>query len=185
VRAILAAAVLAASIAGGIAAERGDAAPTDLDARLQAVVDGLTQDVYLGTGIAGDQEAFYVPGAALSVSLPGQPTRTYVAGTDDLKRRTPLRAGRVQPVGGGTKPMTPALIIDLVRRGKLRLDERLTAVARTTEGHEPQLGLIVGRYRDRVSRPAPRAAAARSNAKLVPYIGINFAFGGRAGQPVA
>jgi hypothetical protein len=71
VRATLAAAVLAASIAAAPSA----AAPADLDARLQGVVDTLTTDVYIGTGFAGDQEAFYVPGTALSVSLPGEPTR--------------------------------------------------------------------------------------------------------------
>jgi CubicO group peptidase (beta-lactamase class C family) len=112
------------------------------------VVETLTRDVYVGAGFAGDQEAFYVPGTALSVSLPGERTRTYVAGLADLKRGTPIRAGQVQPVGSGTKPMTAALIIDLVRRGKLRLNQRLTKVAhRYRRG---QLRPIVDSFRDRL-----------------------------------
>jgi CubicO group peptidase (beta-lactamase class C family) len=143
VRATLAAAVLAASIAAAPSA----AAPADLDARLQGVVDTLTTDVYIGTGFAGDQEAFYVPGTALSVSLPGEPTRTYVAGMADVKRGTPITAAQVQPVGSGTKPMTAALIIDLIRKGKLRLGDRLTAVAQRYRGG--LLTPLVDSFRDR------------------------------------
>ena len=47
--------------------------------RLQNVVDELTRDVFVGTGLTGEPEAFYVPGAALSVDLPAQQARTYVA----------------------------------------------------------------------------------------------------------
>jgi CubicO group peptidase (beta-lactamase class C family) len=150
VRAALAAAVLAVLVTAGAAAERGDAAPADLDARLQAVVDDLTQNVYLGAGFADDQEAFYVPGAALSVSLPGEPTRTYVAGVADVKRGTAVTPVQVQPIGSGTKPMTAALIIDLVRRGRLRLGERLTDVAHRYMGSGPQLAAIATMDRDRL-----------------------------------
>jgi CubicO group peptidase (beta-lactamase class C family) len=149
VRALSAAAALAASIVVGVSAGSSAATPADLDTRLQAVVDNLVSDVYLGTGFAGDQEAFYVPGTSLSVSLPGDPTtRTYVAGLSDVKRGRPVTAGQAQPVGSGTKPMTAALVINLVRRGKLALNDRLTDVERRYRGG--RLTAVVDTFRDRL-----------------------------------
>ena len=65
-RAFLAALLLAALVAAAPAA--GDTAPPadELDGRLRAVVDGLARDVFVGAGLSGEPEAFYVPGAALA-----------------------------------------------------------------------------------------------------------------------
>lgn len=129
-RALLAAGVLAVLAA---APARGqDVPPPDApDVRLQNVVDELTRDVFVGTGLTGEPEAFYVPGAALSVDLPAQQARTYVAGASNIVGEFPMTADQVQPIGSGTKPMTAAIVIELVLKGKLRLGDELTRLAAT------------------------------------------------------
>jgi CubicO group peptidase (beta-lactamase class C family) len=124
--------------------------PTALDDRLQAVVDGLIGDVFVGLGLDGKRQAFYVPGASLSVGLPGQATRTYEAGWANLRRRSPMRADQAQPIGSGTKPMTAALVIRLVTRGRLRLGDRLGAVAATHRRDGGRLAALARRFRLRL-----------------------------------
>jgi CubicO group peptidase (beta-lactamase class C family) len=126
------------------------ARPTALDERLQAVVDGVTGDVFVGLGLDGKPQAFYVPGASLSVGLPGQATRTYEAGWANLRRRTPMRADQAQPIGSGTKPMTAALVLRLVTRGRLRLGDRLGAVAATHRRDGGRLAALARRFRLRL-----------------------------------
>ena len=67
--------------------------------RLQNVVDELHLDAFVGTGLTGEPEAFYVPGAALSVDLPAQQARTYVAGASNIVGEFPMTADQVQPIG--------------------------------------------------------------------------------------
>lgn len=128
----------------------GSAQPSDLDARLQAVVDGLATDVYVGAGLDGSRQPFYVPGAALSVSVPEQRTRTYAAGWANLRRRIPMRADQVQPIGSGTKPMTAALIIRLVTRGRVRLRDRLIGAATAHRRDGGRLARLVRRFHPRL-----------------------------------
>jgi hypothetical protein len=71
---LLAAGTLAAATAAGTAGAGGAEPPAGgLDSRLQAVVDAVTSDVYVGTGLDGSRQAFHVPGAALSAQR--QPSR--------------------------------------------------------------------------------------------------------------
>ena len=86
---------------------------------LQAVADGLVSDVFVGAGLFEGQQAFYVPGTALTVDLPGRGPRTYVAGRADLAGGRVVRPDDAQPVGSGTKPMTALLVLELVRRGRI------------------------------------------------------------------
>jgi CubicO group peptidase (beta-lactamase class C family) len=124
--------------------------PDPLDARLQTVVDGISGDVFVGAGLDGGRQPFYVPGSALSVSLPGQPTRTYVSGWADLERRIPMRAAQVQPVGSGTKPMTAALIVGLIDRGRIGLDQRLGRVAASNRRDSGRLERLARRFHQRL-----------------------------------
>jgi CubicO group peptidase (beta-lactamase class C family) len=100
-----------------------------LDERLQAVADGVVSDVFVGAGLFGGRQAFYVPGTALTVDLPGRGPRTYVAGRADLRSGRVVGPDDPQPVGSGTKPMTALLVLDLVRRGRIGIDDRLTESA--------------------------------------------------------
>jgi CubicO group peptidase (beta-lactamase class C family) len=120
------------------------------------VADGLVSDVYVGQGLLGGQQAFYVPGTALTVQLPGRAARTYVAGLADLRTRRRIRPDAPQPIGSGTKPLTAVLVLRLVERGRIRVDDRLTALAarhrrdggrlaRLARGHAARLGGITVR----------------------------------------
>jgi CubicO group peptidase (beta-lactamase class C family) len=124
--------VVRGAVAAGLVLAAVAAAPAGaarLDERLQAVADGVVSDVFVGAGLFGGRQAFYVPGTALSVDLPGRGLRTYVAGRADLRSGRVMGPDDPQPVGSGTKPMTALLVLDLVRRGRIGIDERLTAVA--------------------------------------------------------
>jgi hypothetical protein len=75
---LLAAGTLAAATAAGTAGAGGAEPPAGgLDSRLQAVVDAVTSDVYVGTGLDGSGRPSTCPArrSALSVSLPGRQTR--------------------------------------------------------------------------------------------------------------
>jgi CubicO group peptidase (beta-lactamase class C family) len=120
------------AVAAGLVLAAVAAAPTGaatLDGRLPAVADGVVSDVFVGAGLFGGRQAFYVPGTALTVDLPGRGPRTYVAGRADLRSGRVVGPDDPQPVGSGTKPMTALLVLDLVRRGRIGIDERLAAVA--------------------------------------------------------
>jgi CubicO group peptidase (beta-lactamase class C family) len=144
------AATAAILLAAAPAAAQPPPSPDPLDAPLQAVVDGLSGDVFVGAGLDGKRQPFYVPGSALSVSLPGEATRTYVSGWADLERGTPMRPAQVQPVGSGTKPMTAALVVGLVERGRIGLDQRLSRVAASNRRDSGRLRRLTRRFDERL-----------------------------------
>jgi CubicO group peptidase (beta-lactamase class C family) len=124
--------VVRGAVAAGLVLAAVAAAPAGaatLDERLQAVADGVVSDVFVGAGLFGGRQAFYVPGTALTVDLPGRGPRTYVAGRADLRSGRVVGPDDPQPVGSGTKPMTALLVLDLVRRGRIGIDDRLTELA--------------------------------------------------------
>jgi CubicO group peptidase (beta-lactamase class C family) len=131
-----------------MAATPAGAAP--LDQRLQAVADELVSDVFVGAGLVGGQQAFYVPGTALTVDLRGRGPRTYVAGRADLRGGRALRPDDPQPVGSGTKPMTALLVLDLVRRGRIGVDDRLTDVAAAHRRDDGRLARLAAAHRRRL-----------------------------------
>jgi CubicO group peptidase (beta-lactamase class C family) len=121
-----------------------------LDERLQAVADGLVSDVFVGAGLFGGQQAFHVPGTALTVDLPGRRPRTYVAGRADLRSGRGVRPDDPQPVGSGTKPMTALLVLELVRRGRIDIDDRLTDVAAAHRRDGGRLARLVAAHSRRL-----------------------------------
>ena len=146
-------AVAAGAVAGVLVLAAVAAAPAGaatLDERLQAVADGLVSDVFVGAGLFGGQEAFYVPGTALTVDLPGRGPRTYVAGRADLRGGRVVRPDDPQPVGSGTKPMTALLVLELVRRGRIGIDDRLTDVAAAHRRDGGRLARLVAAHRSRL-----------------------------------
>jgi CubicO group peptidase (beta-lactamase class C family) len=151
VRALLATLLLAAIVAAAPAAGGTPPPPPDeLDGHLQAVVDGLTLDVFVGADLSGEPEAFYVPGAALSVSLPDEATRTYASGLAGVGVGDVVQADLVQPIGSGTKPMTAALLIRLVLKGRLRLGDELTDAGAAHRRDGGRLARLVRRFRHRL-----------------------------------
>jgi CubicO group peptidase (beta-lactamase class C family) len=146
-------AVALRAVAMGLGLAAVAAAPAGaatLDERLQAVADGLVSDVFVGAGLFGGQQPFYVPGTALTVDLPGMGARTYVAGRADLHGGRPVRPSARQPVGSGTKPMTALLVLELVRRGHIGIDDRLTELAAAHRRDGGRLARLVAAHRTRL-----------------------------------
>jgi CubicO group peptidase (beta-lactamase class C family) len=140
-------------VAAGLVFAAVTAAPAGaatLDERLRAVADGLVADVFVGTGLFGGEQAFYVPGTALTVDLPGRRPRTYVAGWADLRGGRVVRPDDAQPVGSGTKPMTALLVLELVRRGRIGIDDRLTHLAAAHRRDGGRLARLVAAHRRRL-----------------------------------
>jgi CubicO group peptidase (beta-lactamase class C family) len=142
-RAVAAGLVLAAVAAAPVGA-------TTLDERLQAVADGVVSDVFVGAGLFGGQQAFYVPATAVTVDRPGRGPRTYVAGRADVRRGRVVRPGDPQPVGSGTKPMTALLVLELARRGRIGINDRLTDVAAVHRRDGGRLARLVARHQRRL-----------------------------------
>ena len=140
---------LAAGLALG-AVVPGSAGAATLDERLQTVADGVVSNVFVGPGLFGADQAFYVPGTALTVDLPGRSPRTYVAGRADLRGGRMVRPNDPQPIGSGTKPMTALLVLQLVRRGLVDIDDRLTAVAAAHRRDGGRLARLVAAHRGRL-----------------------------------
>ena len=145
--------VVRRAVAAGLVLAAVASAPVGaatLDERLQAVADGVVSDVFVGAGLFGGQQAFYVPGTALTVDLPGRRPRSYVAGWADLRSGRVVRRGDRQPIGSGTKPMTALLVLGLVRRGRIDIDDRLTAVAAAHRRDGGRLARLVAAHRSRL-----------------------------------
>src|SRR5919109_2923321 len=125
-------------------------APPSSETGLQAVVDGLVSTVFVGRGMTGASQTFFVPGAALTVAPPRGPARTYVAGRSNLAAHAPMRPRLVQPIGSGTKPMTAVLVLRLVERGRIHIDQRLRAVAAAHRRDGGRLAALVRAFRSRL-----------------------------------
>lgn len=134
-------AVLAAGCAGST---------DETDSRLQAVIDGMTRDVFVGNGLTGQRQLFAVPAAALTVNSSGDDRRTFVSGTADLSSHEPASASGIQAIGSNTKVFTAVLVMRLVQDGKLHLDERIPAIASTYGDDRDPLSALTRRYSDRL-----------------------------------
>ena len=66
------------------------------------------------------------PGIQVGLWVPGQGEWTIARGLSDLERNKPMKVGIQQPIGSITKTMTGTLILQLVKEGKLSLDDRLS-----------------------------------------------------------
>jgi CubicO group peptidase (beta-lactamase class C family) len=147
----LALAVSALVIASGVVTGCGGGAqPGPSDERLQSIVDGLTHDVFVGSGLTGRTELFHVPGSELTVQAGAGESRTFVSGTSSLASDAPLEAERVQPIGSNTKVATAVIVMQLVEAGKLRVDERLPAVAAQYPQEGRALAKLVEQYRSKL-----------------------------------
>jgi CubicO group peptidase (beta-lactamase class C family) len=120
------------------------------DARLQGVVDGMTQDIFVGAGLTGSRQLFHVPGSALTVDPPDGGSRTFVSGTAKLANGASLDDDRIQPIGSNTKVVTAVLVMRLVEKGRLKVDDELPSVAARYKRDHGALAKLVSRYRDRL-----------------------------------
>jgi CubicO group peptidase (beta-lactamase class C family) len=144
--------VLALTAACAALATGCDGSTDDTDSRLQAVIDGMTRDVFVGNGITGRRQLFHLPAAALTVNSTDDKSRTFVSGTADLSSREVPRASDIQPIGSNTKVVTAVLVMRLVQDGKLQLEERVPAIAARFGGEKDPLSELVSRYQDRLRR---------------------------------
>src|SRR5215216_5557332 len=140
--------LLIAALVGAVAAQPAWAASRA--ERLQAVVDHLSEDLYLGANLLGREQAFHVPGAALTVSIPGRRPRTFVTGLAEVAGRRPMRRRMAQPIGSGTKPMVAVSILSLVEHKRLALGDRLSQVAAASRRDGGVLAALVRRYAGRL-----------------------------------
>jgi CubicO group peptidase (beta-lactamase class C family) len=144
---------IAATVAlavGLIGAECGGGEEDPSDARLQSVVDGLTQDIFVGDGLTGQRQLFHLPGAGMTVDRPDGGSRTFVSGASNLTGDHPLDSDGIQPIGSNTKVVTAALVMRLVETGKLKVDDKLLSVAATYRRDGGKLAKLARRYRDRL-----------------------------------
>jgi CubicO group peptidase (beta-lactamase class C family) len=121
------------------------------DARLQGVVDGLTQDLFVGSGLTGQRQAFHVPGSALTVETPEDGSRTFLSGTSRLGSAAPVQADQVQPIGSNTKVVTAVLVMRLVETGKVGVGERLPSIASRYRSDDGRLRSLVERFRGKLA----------------------------------
>ena len=66
------------------------------------------------------------PGLQVRIDVPGRGTWTFTRGLANLERNRPMRAGMQQSIGSVTKTMTGTLILQLVEKGSLSLDDKLS-----------------------------------------------------------
>jgi CubicO group peptidase (beta-lactamase class C family) len=142
----VAAAVLAV-LAVGCGSGRDENPP---DEQLQSVVDGLTQDVFVGNGLTGQRQLFHLPGAALTVDTTDGGARTFVSGLANVADGTPVSADLVQPVGSNTKVVTAVLVMQLVEQGRFDVDDKLVDVESRYRRDGGALARLVSRYRGRL-----------------------------------
>ncbi len=83
------------------------------------------------------QEDAGIPGASLSVRLPGQEPIAFGAGVSDIISGEEVTPDDYFRIGSITKPMTAALVLQLVDEGLLELDETVdTYLPGWLDGHE-------------------------------------------------
>ena len=139
--------IAAATLPLGGCADEEAAPPTD---ELQEIADGLTEDVFVGTGPANGKRRFQVPAASLTVAVADEPAETVASGVSRLGDDRPLDPGQVQPIGSNTKVVTAVLVMRLVEEGRLDLDERLPQIAKANREDGGRLAHLVRRYEPRV-----------------------------------
>ena len=140
--------IVSAAFAAGCGGGEPEGPP---DGRLQRVVDGLTQDVFVGSGLTGQRQLFHVPGSALTVDSPDGGSRTFVSGDSSLAGESPVQADRVQPIGSNTKVVTAVLVMRLVEQGKLRLRQRLPSIAARYQREGGPLARLVRGFRGKLN----------------------------------
>lgn len=111
-RAFLVAALLVSSFAGGPPASAGPPASGDL-ASLESFVDGL---------VARDMAAAGLPGLVVVVVQDGRTVLAKGYGLADLEGRVPMTPRTNLRAGSVSKPVSTAVVLKLVRQGRLALD---------------------------------------------------------------
>jgi CubicO group peptidase (beta-lactamase class C family) len=149
VRATPAVLLAAAGLALPAPAHAAATAPSR-DVRLQGVANTLVYDVFVGAGLDGATQSFFVPGTALTVSPAAGPERTFVAGASDLGRGTEVQASQIQPIGSGTKPFTAALVIELVLGRRLALSDTVAEIAAAHRRDGGRLQAVARRHAGRL-----------------------------------
>jgi D-alanyl-D-alanine carboxypeptidase len=145
----LAAALLIVAVAVAVAAP--PAAADRLDRELRAAVDGVARSAYA----VGAGRRLHVPGVVLGVRAGGR-TRVLAAGMADLRTGRAMRPGARQPIGSVSKVFTAVLVMRLVERGRVGLDDTVPEIAAAHDGDGGQLGALVATFEPRLRRVTVR-----------------------------
>ncbi len=92
-------------------------AEPDADEARQLLIDDLT------VALSDWQDVGGIPGASLSVRLPGQEPINIASGVRDLITEEPVATDDFFRIGSITKPMTAAIVLQLIDEGVIELDE--------------------------------------------------------------
>lgn len=98
-------------------AEDEPIAEPDADEARQLLIDELT------AALSDWQDEGGIPGASLSVRVPGQDPINIASGVRDLITEEPVTTEDYFRVGSITKPMTAAIVLQLIDEGLIELDE--------------------------------------------------------------
>ena len=66
------------------------------------------------------------PGIMVGIEIPGRGRWEFAKGLSDIKKNLPMRKGMSQPVGSVTKTLTATLILQLIEKGQLSLDDEVS-----------------------------------------------------------
>jgi CubicO group peptidase (beta-lactamase class C family) len=127
------------------------AAADRLDRELRAAVDGVARSAYA----VGDGRRLHVPGVVLGVRAGGR-TRVVAAGLADLRTGRAMRPGARQPIGSVSKVFTAVLVMRLVERGLVRLDDTVPGIAAAHDGDGGRLRALVATFEPRLRRVSVR-----------------------------
>jgi D-alanyl-D-alanine carboxypeptidase len=128
-----------------MAAAAPPAAADRLDRELRAAVDGVARSAYA----VGGGRRLHVPGVVLGVRAGGR-TRVLAAGRADLRTGRAMRPGVRQPIGSVSKVFTAVLVMRLVERGQVRLDDTVPEVAAVHDGDGGRLRALVAAFEPRL-----------------------------------
>lgn len=117
---------------------------------IQEIADHVTEDVFVGTGLAGGRQRFHVPATSLSVNDSEGDTETAVSGIANLRDESPIELGQVQPVGSNSKVVTAVLVMRLVEEGRLDLEGGLPEIARFNRRDSGRLHRLVSEFEHKV-----------------------------------
>jgi D-alanyl-D-alanine carboxypeptidase len=127
------------------------AAADRLDRELRAAVDGVARSAYA----VGAGRRLHVPGVVLGVRAGGR-TRVLAAGMADLRTGRAMRPGARQPIGSVSKVFTAVLVMRLVERGRVGLDDTVPEIAAAHDGDGGRLGALVATFEPRLRRVTVR-----------------------------
>jgi len=108
-------------VVGATSGDGGDGAV--VDHRSASMPQSPTQQAAYQNAVTQVMEAFHIPGAVAGVWIPGHKAWKTAQGLGDVRSSRPITLDDHFPIRSVTKSFTVTLILQLVRAGKLSLDD--------------------------------------------------------------